>query len=112
MHHIWFKQDSATSHTAAETLQLLQTKFPGRVILRRGEVNWPPSSTDLTPLDFFICCLKGKGYANNPPTIPETKIRRVIDEIQTQLCHNVIENLADLEPSRLRGVVYYYEKAF
>ncbi|EFN82647.1 hypothetical protein EAI_09010, partial [Harpegnathos saltator] len=61
----------------------------------RGDVNWPPRSCDLTPLDFFLWgFLKGKVYANDPQTIPELKeeIRRTINEISPQLCQNVIEN--------------------
>ena len=92
---IFFQQDDATCHTADETMQLLQTKFHGRVISRRGDVNWPPRSCDLTPLDFSLWgFLKGKVYANDPQTIPELKeeIRRTINEISPQLCQNVIEN--------------------
>jgi len=92
---IFFQQDGATCHTADETMQLLQTKFHGRVISRRGDVNWPPRSCDLTPLDFSLWgFLKGKVYANDPQTIPELKeeIRRTINEISPQLCQNVIEN--------------------
>ena len=78
-----------------EVVKFLQTKFHGRVISRRGDVNWPPRSCDLTPLDFFLWgFLKGKVYANDPQTIPELKeeIRRTINEISPQLCQNVIEN--------------------
>ncbi|CAK9810854.1 Transposable element Tc3 transposase [Anthophora plagiata] len=92
---IFFQQDGATCHTAAETMQLFQTKFYGRVISRHGDVNWPPRSCTLTPLDFFLWgFLKGKVYANNPQTIPELKevIGRTITEISPQMCHNVIEN--------------------
>ena len=91
---IFFQQDGATCHTAAETMQLLQTKFHGRVISRHGDVNWPPRSCDLTPLDFFLWgFLKGKVYANNPQTIPELKeeIGRTIKEISPQMCQNVIQ---------------------
>ncbi|EFN79275.1 hypothetical protein EAI_06104, partial [Harpegnathos saltator] len=69
--------------------------FHGRVISRRGDVNSPPRSCDLTPLDFFLWgFLKGKVYANDPQTIPELKeeIRRTINEISPQLCQNVIED--------------------
>ena len=48
--NMWFQQDGATSHTARETIQLLHKKFPGRVLSRSGDQNWPPRSCDLTPL--------------------------------------------------------------
>ena len=50
---MWFQQDSATSHTADATMDLLHERFEGMVISRRGDVNWPPRSCDLSPLDFF-----------------------------------------------------------
>ncbi len=92
---MWFQQDGATCHTASETMALLQSKFPGRIISRNSEVNWPPRSCDLTPLDYFLWgYVKGKVYANNPQTIQELKdnIRGVIREIEPHLCENVIEN--------------------
>lgn len=78
-----------------ETMELLRTKFEGRVISRREDVMWPGRSCDLTPLDFFLWgFLKEKVYANNPRTVSKLKheIRRVIDEIEPALCQNVIEN--------------------
>ncbi|KAK9510942.1 hypothetical protein O3M35_005613 [Rhynocoris fuscipes] len=52
--NMWFQQDGATCHTARETLQLMHETFPGRVLSRFGDQNWPPRSCDLTPLDFFL----------------------------------------------------------
>jgi hypothetical protein len=78
-----------------ETTELLREKFPGRVILRNGDQIWPPRSCDLTPCDFFLWgFVKSRVYANKPQTIPELKveIRRVIGEIEPQLCRNVIKS--------------------
>ncbi|KOC62693.1 hypothetical protein WH47_05252 [Habropoda laboriosa] len=69
--------------------------FNGRVISRGGDINWPPRSCDLTPLDFFLRgFLKSKVYANNPKTIDELKnnITASINETEFQLCENVMEN--------------------
>lgn len=92
---IWFQQDGATCHTANETLNLLGTKFPGRILSHRAEVDWPPRSCDLTPLDFFLWgYVKGKVYASNPVTLEQLKnnIREVIAGIGPQLCREVMEN--------------------
>lgn len=92
---VWFQQDGATCHTTRETIDLLQTRFPGRVISRNGDINWPPRSCDLTPLDFFLWgYLKNKVYVNMPNTIPELKqeIRREIAAIEPALCRRVVEN--------------------
>lgn len=92
---MWFQQDGATCHTARETIQLLHESFPGRVISRFGDQNWPPRSCDLTPLDFFLWgFLKSKVYANKPTTTHALKeeIERCINEIQPHLCKTVMEN--------------------
>ncbi|XP_073828918.1 uncharacterized protein [Musca autumnalis] len=93
---MWFQQDGATCHTANETMALLHNKFNGRVISRYGDVNWPPRSCDLTPLDFFLWgYLKEKVYVDKPATIQELKdeIIRRINGIEPPLCLRVIENL-------------------
>ena len=44
--------------------------FPGRVVSRKGDFNWPPRSCDLTPLDFSLCgYVKNKMYADAPQSI-------------------------------------------
>jgi len=91
----WFQQDSATCHSARETTELLQEKFPCHVISRNGDRNWPPRSCNLTPCDFFLWgFVKCRVYANKPQTIPElvAEIRHGIGEIEPQLCGNVIES--------------------
>jgi hypothetical protein len=92
---VYFQQDGATSHTSGETIALLRQRFPGRVISRRGDINWPPRSCDLTPLDFFLWgYVKDKVYANNPPTIEVLKdnIRAVIREIEQPMCGRVMQH--------------------
>ena len=59
---VYFQQDSATCQTTGETIGLLREKFPGRVISRNGDYNWPPRSCDLTPLDFFLCDYVKKSF--------------------------------------------------
>ena len=51
--NMWFQQDDAICHTTQANMALLQQAFPGRVISRRGDINWPLRSCDLTPLDVF-----------------------------------------------------------
>lgn len=93
--NIWFQQDGATFHTAHRTIELLREKFPGRLLSKGGDQNWPPRSCDLTPLDFFLFgYLKSRVYANNPQTLQQLKdnIRRAIAEISPDMCRKVIEN--------------------
>jgi hypothetical protein len=61
------------------------------MVIRIGHLR----SCDLTPCNFFLWgFVKSRVYAKKPQTIPELKaeIRRVIGEIEPQLCGNVIEN--------------------
>lgn len=93
--NMWFQQDDATCHTAHATMDVLHEQFPDMVISRGGDVNWPPRSCDLTPLDFFLWgFLKSQVYANKPQTTDALKvnIRHAIDQIQPDLCARVIEN--------------------
>ncbi|CAI6371226.1 unnamed protein product [Macrosiphum euphorbiae] len=64
---MWFQQDGATCHTARATMDILRERFEGMVISRNGDINWPPRSCDLTPLDFFLWgYLKSHVHANKP----------------------------------------------
>jgi hypothetical protein len=52
-----------------------QEKFPGCVISRNDNQNWPPRSCDLTPCDLFLWgFVKYRVYANKPQMIPELKV--------------------------------------
>ena len=78
----------------------------------------PHKWNDLTPLDFFLWgFVKDKVYADAHDSIQELKekIRAVIDEIETQMCENVMENFIKRASSckRSRGghmndIVCYY----
>jgi len=71
---IWFQQDGATCHTANVPIDLLLDTLENRIISRRGDVNWPPRSCDLTPLDYFLWgAVKNKCYANHPKTNDDLK---------------------------------------
>ena len=81
---VYLQEDGATCHTSCKTIGLLREKFPGRVISRNGDYNWPPRSCDSTPLDFFLWGhVKDKVYADTPQSIQELKekIRAIIDKI-------------------------------
>ena len=96
---VYFQQKGATYHTSGETSGLLREKFSGRVISRNGDYNWPPKSWDLTPLDFSLCgYVKDKVYANAPQSIQELKekIRVVIDEVEPQMCENVLKKFHEI----------------
>ena len=54
MQSTWWQQDGEPSHTGKGSINYLHRQFPGKVISKRGDWNWPPCSPDLAVLDFFL----------------------------------------------------------
>ena len=93
--NIWFQQDGAMWHTAEATLDVLCLVFEARIISRRVDIVWPPSSCNLTPLDYYLwSAVKDKCNANKPETIDALKdnIREPIGAIQLHTIDNVLKN--------------------
>ncbi|CAH2015936.1 unnamed protein product, partial [Acanthoscelides obtectus] len=47
--------DGTPPHYALRVRQYLDQTFPDRWISRRGAIEWPPRSPDVSPLDLFMC---------------------------------------------------------
>ena len=78
--NFFFQQDGAPPHFAVSVRNYLNQTFPGRWIGRRGPVEWPPRSPDLSPLDFFLWGhLKSVVYQNRPRTLND-----LMDAITTE----------------------------
>lgn len=89
---LWFQQDEAPPHYQRNVRDYLNDIFPGRWIGRRGVIEWPARSPDLTPLDYFLWgYLKSKVYFNRPATI-ETLKERIRNEIRT-ITPEMIQNV-------------------
>lgn len=89
---IWLQQDGAPPHYAREVRNYLDLMFPRRWIGRRGPVEWPPRSPDMTPLDYFLWgYLKSKVFMNRPNNIDDLQHRIIqeIRQISPQMVHNV-----------------------
>ena len=85
-------------HTANVTIDLLRTVFKNQIISRDSDVNWPPLSNDLTPLDYFLWeAVKDKCFANHPETIEALKyeIEIAIYGIEAQTIENRLKNWVD-----------------
>ena len=68
----WFQQDGAPPHFGTDVRNWLNNHFPDKWIGRRGAIEWPARSPDLTPLDFFLWGhLKSVVYNNRPRSLPE-----------------------------------------
>lgn len=92
----WFQQDGATAHTAQVSMEAVRALFPGKLISKFGDKNWPPRSPDLTPMDFFLWgYLKSKVYATNPATLDalRQRIEEEIAAIPAEMCSRVFQNL-------------------
>ena len=79
----YFQQDGAPPHYARSVREYLDATFPGRVIGRRGTIEWPPRSPDMSPLDYFLWgYVKSKVYATKPANLAELE-RRITEAIQS-----------------------------
>ena len=97
---LWFQHDGAPAHFDLDVREYLNNVYPNSWIGRGGPVEWPPSSPDLTPMDFFIWGEMKCLVYETPTDTPEELVARVaeaaaiIRETQSfarryQLCINV-----------------------
>lgn len=96
-HELWFQQDGAPPHYATSVRQWLGEHFPNRWLGRRGAVEWPPRSCDLTPLDFFLWgYLKELVYTRKPTTLAQLRqqIITAFHSITPSLCEKVCRAVA------------------
>nr|ADD24484.1 Transposable element Tc3 transposase [Lepeophtheirus salmonis] len=92
---IWFQQDGATTHTSKAAMAVLTEHFPERLISIMGDLEWPDSSPDLSPCDFYLWgYLKSRVYVNNPSSLPDLKanIREEIAKIPAITLARVLAN--------------------
>ena len=68
---------------------LLQETFPGRVIFRRGDINWPQRLCDWTP--FTWTYVKDRVYADKPLILEHLKIN--IRQVMAEIPHNMRQTL-------------------
>ena len=91
----YFQQDGATCHTTRLNMEILRQTFPGRLISRFGDVEWPARSPDFSPLDYFLWgYLKGKVY-HKPTNITQLKaaIEEEIESIGQEMLTRATNNL-------------------
>ena len=79
--HFFFQQDGATAHTAYDTITLLRQHFPGKLISRKGDTQWPARSPDLTPPDFWLWGMLKHSVYSTPIRDLEHLEQRISEEI-------------------------------
>jgi len=66
---MYYQHDGALSHNTRHVMQHLSDTFPIRWNGRGSTINWPPTSPDLTPLDFCLWGLmKNEAYRKKVDT--------------------------------------------
>jgi hypothetical protein len=93
---IYFQQDGAPPHCHREVRAYLDITLPDRWIGRRGSVEYPAPSPDLTPIDFFLWgYLRDKVYAAKPATVHELKeeIERQCLQIPNKMLRRVCDSI-------------------
>lgn len=76
----YFQQDGAPAHFALCVRNWLNRNLPDMWIGRRGPIEWPPRSPDITPLDFFLWgYLKSRVYTNRPQNLQDLKERITLE---------------------------------
>lgn len=95
-----FQQDGAPPHYVRPVRQWLDDHYPDRWIGRRGPIEWPPRSPDLTPPDFFLWGhLKSVVFKTQPESIEELR-RRITEECRA-LSRETFENVRQEFENRL-----------
>lgn len=93
-----YMHDGAPAHYAQSVRHFLDKTFPDRWIGRRGWIDWPPRSPDLTPMDFFLwAVIKDRVYATKPQNLQELK-DAIITEIQSlpvKSCQSACQSISE-----------------
>ena len=94
---IFYMQDGAPPHYAQSVRQFLDEIFPDRWIGRRGPIEWPARSPDLTPTDFFLWgFIKDRVYATKHENLEELKeaITTEIRSLPIALCQRACRSVS------------------
>ena len=89
----YFQQDGAPSHYHRDVRAYLDHKLPGHWIGRRGPIEFPPRSPDLTPLDFYLWeTLQNVVYRRKPATL--AALREEIKTACAAIAEDTFANVA------------------
>ena len=95
-----YMHDGAPAHYARSVRHFLDKTFPDSWIGRRGWIDWPARSPDLTPTDFFLWgVIKERVYATKPQDLQalkdaiRTEIRSLPVKVCQSACHSVSKRL-------------------
>ena len=96
---IHFQQDGAPAHYTVAVRNFLSETFGQKWIGRKGPINWPARSPDLSPLDYFLWAnLKRSVYNSNPQTLAGLR------ESINRACNKTIRKLLLKAQANLREI--------
>ena len=98
LEEIVYMHDGAPAHYAQSVRHFLDKTFPDRWIGRRGWIDWPPRSPDLTPTDFFLWALiKERVYATKPRDLQALKdaIITETESLPVEFCRRACESVRE-----------------
>ena len=93
--HRFYQQDGAPPHYSSAARAILDENLPNRWIGRRGPIEWPPRSPDLSTCDFFLWgTLRDSVYARRPRNTTElaTYIREEITVFTRDTCQKTYDS--------------------
>jgi transposase len=96
LQEMFYMHDGAPSHYAQPVRHFLDKTFRNRWIGRRGAIEWPARSPDLTPTDFFLWgVIKDYVYAKKPQNLQALK-DTIVTEMQSlpvELCRKAYQTV-------------------
>ena len=101
---LYFQQDGAPSHYATAVRNLLDETFPDKWIGRRGPIEFPPRSPDITPMDFFVRgVIKDSLYSRKPRSVED--LRQFVIDAFANLDHDLCTKVSHRVVSRCRECI-------
>ena len=93
-----FQQDGASVHRTHENIQLIRESF-NSVISKNGDIEWPPRSPDLSPLDYWLWGdVKSRMDSHEDVHSLKAQFSKIIAEINWDTIRKSIDSF----PDRLR----------
>ena len=83
----WWQQDGASCHTSNQSIRYLSGQFPGKLISKRGDHNWPARSPDLAICDFYLWGVLKQFIWERPLDQQPQNLRALKDAIRDAVDH-------------------------
>ena len=88
-----YQQDEAASHFSRKVRNFLNENYQ-YWIGRNGRIRWPPRSSDLSPLDFYLWGrVKSTVYSSDTANVEQLKEKIIIAFATLKLQNNTLENV-------------------